>query len=103
MNASVKFDDRALLSDLQAINKEAANLYLEYAVVKKRSAVSIRLVASGWLGTKLIVMARYIRINPYTTHCLRATYKNAKSFFQMMGYSIILLKYVSVQLSPISS
>ncbi|KAJ9114999.1 hypothetical protein QFC22_005327 [Naganishia vaughanmartiniae] len=35
---SVKFDDRALLSDLQAINPEAANKYLEYAIVRKRSA-----------------------------------------------------------------
>ncbi|KAJ9103369.1 hypothetical protein QFC19_004468 [Naganishia cerealis] len=38
MVASVKFDDRALLSDLKPINREAANKYLEYAVVRKRSA-----------------------------------------------------------------
>lgn len=37
----VKFDDRALLSELRAINQEAANKYLEYTVVKKRSAVGI--------------------------------------------------------------
>lgn len=36
----VKFDDRALLSELRAINQEAANRYLEHTVVKKRSAVS---------------------------------------------------------------
>ena len=37
----VKFDDRALLSELRAINQEAANMYLEYTVVKKRSAVGL--------------------------------------------------------------
>jgi hypothetical protein len=46
MVANVKFDDRALLSDLQAINQEAANKYLEYAVVRKRSAVSMPLAVS---------------------------------------------------------
>lgn len=37
----VKFDDRALLSELRTINQEAANKYLEYTVVKKRSAVGL--------------------------------------------------------------
>lgn len=36
----VKFDDRALLSELQPISHAAANQYLEYTVVRKRSPVS---------------------------------------------------------------
>ncbi|KAI5454223.1 hypothetical protein NCC49_004285 [Naganishia albida] len=80
----VKFDDRALLSELQPISHAAANQYLEYTVVRKRSPDKTLhnallnyyldqaeefLADDGVMYHFTEIYDEYVRIRPNVTYC----------------------------------